>query len=317
VQLVRLERSSRFNWPWPALTVGNFDGVHRAHQVLLEAARARAAAQHGTAAALTFDPHPATVVDPLRAPRALMTLEQKAEVMAALGMDVLAVLPFGPERAVQSAEDFARDVLKEQLGARAVVVGSSFRFGRGRTGDAALLSQLGLTLGFEVTAVPAVEYEGTPISSTRVRQALASGKVEEAGVLLGRLFSVDGRVVRGEGRGRTLGFPTANLDLLNQTLPARGVYAAWCRLLDGEVGGRWPAVVNLGHRPTFGGRDATVEVHLLEQQRDLYGRLVRVEFAAFLRDERPFAGPQALVEQIGRDVERARALLDEASGRKL
>jgi riboflavin kinase/FMN adenylyltransferase len=317
VQLVRLERPSRFNWPWPAVTVGNFDGVHRAHQVLVEAAREKAARRGGTAVALTFDPHPARVVDPARAPRALMTMEQKAEVMAALGVDVLAVLPFGAERAAQGAEDFARAVLSEQLGARAVVVGTSFRFGRGRGGDAALLSREGAALGFEVVAVPPVAHGGAPISSTRIRQALAAGRVEEANALLGRVFFVDGRVVRGEGRGRRLGFPTANLDVVNEMLPARGVYAAWCRLLDPSAGDRWPAVVNLGRRPTFGGGDTTVEAHLLDQDRNLYGERLRVEFAARLRDEQPFPGPQALIEQIGRDIGRARPLLDEASRRKL
>jgi riboflavin kinase/FMN adenylyltransferase len=317
VQLVRLEGRSRFNWPWPALTLGNFDGVHRAHQVLVETARAAAARHGGTTVALTFDPHPARVVDPARAPRALMTLEQKAEVMAALGVDVLAVLPFGPERAAQAGEDFAREVLGEQLGARTVVVGTSFRFGRGRAGDAALLARAGATVGFEVVAVPPVEYEGAPISSTRIRRELEGGRVDEAGALLGRPYFVDGRVIRGEGRGRTLGFPTANLAVVNEILPAAGVYAAWCRLLAPGPGDRWPAVVNLGRRPTFGGRDTTVEAHVLDQERDLYERHLRVEFVARLREEQAFSGPQALIDQVGRDVARARPLLDEASRRKL
>ncbi len=317
MQLVRLERRSRFNWPWPAVTVGNVDGVHLAHQVLVEAARARAAARGGTAVALTFDPHPARIVDPRRAPRALMTLEQKAEVMAALGVDVLAVLPFDTERAAQKAEEFAHEVLGEQLGARVVVVGTSFRFGRGRAGDAVLLSSVGGALGFEVVAVPPVEHDGAPISSTRVRQALEAGRVDEAYALLGRFFFVDGRVVRGEGRGRALGFPTANLLVVNETLPAGGVYASWCRPFDTEAGQRLPAVVNLGRRPTFGGGDTTVEAHVLDQHLDLYGQRLRLEFVARLRDEQPFPGAQALTEQIGRDIARARPLLDEASRRKL
>jgi riboflavin kinase / FMN adenylyltransferase len=231
---------------------------------------------------------------------------------------VLAVLPFGPERAAQAAEVFAREVLAEQLGARVVVVGTSFRFGRGRAGDATLLARVGAPLGFETVAVPPVEHDGAPISSTRVRQAIEAGRVEEARALLGRLFFVDGRVVRGEGRGRTLGFPTANLDVVNETLPARGVYAAWCRLLGPEQRNRWPAVINLGHRPTFvAGGETTVETHLLDEDRDLYGGHLRVEFAARLRDERRFPGPEALVEQVRRDIARARALLDEDSRRTL
>ncbi|HVR70147.1 MAG TPA: bifunctional riboflavin kinase/FAD synthetase [Vicinamibacteria bacterium] len=317
MQLVRLERPSRFNWPWPALTVGNFDGVHRAHQVLVETARTESARRGGTAVALTFDPHPARVIEPSRAPRALMTLAQKSEIMAALGVDVLAVLPFGAERAAQAPEDFVREVLRDVLGARTVVVGTSFRFGRGRAGDAALLSRVGAALGFGVVAVPPVERDGEPISSTRIRRELEGGRVEEAWALLGRCFFVDGLVVRGEGRGRKLGVPTANLEVVNETCPARGVYAGWCRLLDPGGGARWPAVVNVGRRPTFGEGDTTVEVHVLDRDLDLYGQRVRVEFAVRLRDERPFPGPEALIGQIRRDVARARPLLDEASGRKL
>jgi len=316
VQVVRLEWGTRFQWPAPALTVGNFDGVHRGHQELVAAAIARARGMRGTAVALTFDPHPARVIDPDRAASALMTLAQKAEVMAGLGLDVLAIVTFDAARAAQPAEEFARAVLAQALGARAVVVGTAFRFGHGRTGDAALLARLGETLGFEVTTVPPVEHDGAPISSTRIRRELEAGRVELARALLGRPFFVDGRVVRGEGRGRTLGIPTANLEVINETLPARGVYAAWCHTLD-ALDTRWPAVVNLGRRPTFGGGNATVEAHILDQDLDLYGRRLRLEFAARLRDEQPFPGPEALVEQIRHDVERARVLLDEGRGRTL
>jgi riboflavin kinase/FMN adenylyltransferase len=317
VQVVRLERGSRFNRPNPAVTVGNFDGVHRGHQALVAAALARARASAGTAVALTFDPHPARVIDPARAPPALMTLEQKAEVLAGLGVDALAVVAFDAQRAAQPAEEFTRDVVAGALAARAVVVGTGFRFGRGRAGDAALLGRLGAGLGFEVVPITPVEHGGAPISSTRIRERLEAGDVDEARALLGRPFFVDGRVVRGDGRGRTLGIPTANLDVVNETLPARGVYAGWCRPADGGAGSRWPAVVNLGRRPTFGNRDTTVEAHLLDQDLDLYGRLLRLEFAARLREERPFPGPEALLEQIRRDIARARPLLDEGSDRKL
>jgi riboflavin kinase/FMN adenylyltransferase len=316
VEVVRLEWGTRFNWPAAAVTVGNFDGVHRGHQALVAAALAQSRRMRGTAVALTFDPHPARVIDPDRATVALMTLNQKAEVMAGMGLDVLAVLTFDAARAAQPAEAFARDVLAQALGARAVVVGTAFRFGHGRTGDAGLLAQLGQTLGFNVTAVAPVEHDGAPISSTRIRRDLEGGRVEGARALLGRPFFVDGTVVRGAGRGRTLGIPTANLDVINETLPAGGVYAGWCQPLD-LPDTRWPAVVNLGSRPTFGGRNYTVEAHILDQDLDLYGRRVRLEFAARLRDEQPFPGPDALAEQIRRDVARARALLDESRARTL
>lgn len=317
MQVVQLERPSRFNWPAPALTVGNFDGVHRGHQALVAAAQERARETDGTAVALTFEPHPARVLDPARAGAALMTLDQKAEVMAGLGVDVLAVVPFDAERAAQPPEEFARDVLAATLGARTVVVGASFRFGRGRAGDAALLGRLGGTLGFQVIAVPPVEHDGAPISSTRIRKAVEAGHVEEAREMLGRPFFVDGPVVRGAGRGRKLGIPTANLDVVNETLPARGVYAAWCRPLEPDPATGWPAVVNLGRRPTFGGRDTTVEAHILDLDQDLYGRRLRLEFVARLRDEQPFSSPEALIEQIRHDIGRSRPLLDADSGRKL
>jgi riboflavin kinase/FMN adenylyltransferase len=317
VQVVRLEPRYRFNRPFPAVTIGNFDGVHLGHQVLVSQALARARAAQGTAVALTFDPHPARVIDPERAAPALMTLDQKAEAMAALGLDVLAVVPFDAERAAQPADAFGREVLAGMLGARVVIVGGAFRFGRGRAGDAASLTRLGEALGFEVVAMPPVEHGGQPISSSRIRRLIEEGQVAEAGELLGRPFFVDGRVVRGDGRGRTLGIPTANLDVVNEAVPRRGVYAGWCRALDPEPGPRWPAVANLGRRPTFGGRDTTVEAHLLDREVDLYGRTLRLEFVARLRDERPFAGREALVEQIRDDIAGARPLLDAASKRTL
>lgn len=317
MEVARLEPAARFDWTAPAVTIGNFDGVHRGHQALVAAAIEEARRLSGTAAALTFDPHPARVLDAARAGPALTTLEQKAELMAGLGLDALVVVPFDAPRAAQSADAFVREVLAGALGARAVVVGSGFRFGHGRAGDASLLLDLGRTLGFTLRALPPVEHGGEPISSTRVRREIEAGRVEEASVLLGRPFFVDGTVARGEGRGRTIGIPTANLDVVNEALPALGVYAGWCRLLDGAGTPSWPAVVNVGRRPTFAGRHTTVEAHLLDQDQDLYGRHMRLSFAARLRDERAFPGVEALVEQVRRDIARARPLLDDPSGRKL
>jgi riboflavin kinase/FMN adenylyltransferase len=314
---IRLDSPARFDWPSPAVTVGNFDGVHRGHQALLAAAEEEAARAKGTVVVLTFEPHPLRVIDPDRAPSTLMTFDQKAEVLASLGVEVLAVLPFTPARAAQPPDEFAREVLAGALAARAVVVGEGFRFGRGRAGDVALLRRVGAERGFVVRPVPPVLHRGAPISSSRIRDALAEGRVEVARALLGRPFFLDGLVVRGEGRGRTLGIPTANLDVVNETLPARGVYAAWVRRLDAQPSERWPAVANLGRRPTFSGENTTVEAHVLDRQDDLYGARLRLEFALRLRDERAFAGPQALVEQIRRDIDAARPVLDERGGRTL
>ena len=310
MERVRLDTLAPRGWSEPAVTVGNFDGVHRGHQALVAEAVAEARARGGTAAALTFDPHPSRVLSPDRAPSSLMTLDQKAEALALLGIDRLAVLPFTFELSRESAADFARTVLKEAMGARVVVVGEGFRFGRGREGDLALLTGLGRSLGFTVRGTKPVVHEGAPISSTRIREALARGAVKAAREMLGRSFFVDGAVVRGEGRGRTLGLPTANLAVVNETLPARGVYACWCRVLAGAEDTAHAAVLNIGHRPTFGGGGLSIEAHLLDFEGDLYGRTLRVEFAERLREERPFPGAEALVRQVQEDVARARKMLD-------
>jgi riboflavin kinase/FMN adenylyltransferase len=309
MELVQLSSELPSEATGPAVTVGNFDGVHRGHQELVEATVSEARAIVGRAVVLTFDPHPARVLTPDRAPAPLMTLSQKAEALAALGVDVLAVLPFNAGVAAQSAEQFARTTLAERLRARVVVVGSNFRFGRGREGDLPGLGELGNRLGFRVREVSPLLHDGEPISSSRIRAALARGAVREARDLLGRRFFVDGSVVAGEGRGRGLGFPTANLDVDNEALPASGVYAAWCRTRNGGSAAPHRAVANLGRRPTFEGVEPTVEVHLLDFSDDLYGRQLRLEFEDRLRDERRFSGPAALAEQITRDVELARGML--------
>jgi riboflavin kinase/FMN adenylyltransferase len=287
--------------------VGNFDGVHRGHRALVDAVVRAAREVGGTAVALTFDPHPSRVLSPDRAPASLMTLEQKAEVLASLGIDQVVALPFTAATAAESPEDFARTVLRGALGAEAVVVGTNFRFGRGRAGDLSVLRQLGDALGFRVDGVPPVVHEGAPISSTRIREALSRGAVAAATDLLGRPYFVDGVVGWGDGRGRTLGIPTANLEPINEIVPARGVYAGQVRLPGGEVRG---AAVNIGRRPTFGGTRTLLEAHLLDFEGDLYGQTLRLAFRERLREERTFPGPEALVAQIRDDVSRARALLE-------
>jgi riboflavin kinase/FMN adenylyltransferase len=251
---------------------------------------------------LTFDPHPARVLAPDAAPAALMTLEQKAEALARLGVSGLAVLPFDAEVAGAAPDRFAASVLRGALDAGVVVVGANFRFGRGRAGDAATLR----ALGFDVSEVGPVEHGGERVSSSRVRKALADGDVALAAALLGRPFLLEGTVVRGEGRGRTLGVPTANLAPAGETVPAGGVYAAWAWVGGGPG---VASVVNVGRRPTFGGGATSVEAHLLDFDRDLYGRPLGLSFAARIRDERRFAGPEALVAQIREDIAAARRAL--------
>ncbi len=306
MEQVRLGTLSPQAWPAASVTVGNFDGVHRGHQALVREAVAGARAASGTSVVLTFDPHPSQVLSPDRAPASLMTLDQKAEILSGLGVDRVAVLPFTRELSEQEPEAFAREVLAVALGARLVVVGSNFRFGRGRAGDVTRLLALGRSLGFAVRAVEPVWHEGAPISSSRVREALARGAVASARDLLGRDFFVDGRVVRGDGRGRTIGIPTANLEALNEIRPRAGVYAARVRTPEGMAR---PAVVNIGRRPTYDGDTFTFEAHLLDFTGDLYGSHLRVAFVERLRDERKFADSEALVAQIQADIARARPIL--------
>jgi len=282
---VRIGEFSAVGWPSTAVTVGNFDGVHRGHQALVSAAVARARETGGLSVALTFDPHPARLLQPDRAPAALNTLSQK--------------------------EAFARGVLREALGARDVVVGESFRFGRRREGDARRLADLGERLGFSVHALPVVLEQGSPVSSSRVRDELGQGNVSAARALLGRPYFVDARVVHGAGRGRTIGVPTANLAPDNEVLPAPGVYAGRCRLPGGEIRA---AVVNLGYRPTFGGGHLALEAHLIGFAGDLYEAHLRLSFHERLRDEQRFPGKDALVARVLEDVARARALLSGRAG---
>jgi riboflavin kinase/FMN adenylyltransferase len=308
MEVVRLDSLEPRGWPEPALAVGNFDGVHRGHQALVALAVRDARAAGGASVVLTFDPHPSRVLSPDRAPASLMTLDQKAEILSGLGVDRLAVLPFTVELSRREPEDFAREVLQRALGARVVVVGSSFRFGRDRAGDLATLRRLGDELGFRVHGLRPVIARGGPISSTRIREALSRGAVDAARDFLGRRFFVEGVVVKGEGRGRLIGIPTANLQVLNEMVPGGGVYACWCRVLGADTPPR-PAAVNIGRRPTFGGGLTTVEAHLLDFGGDLYGRTLRLEFQERLREERAFPGAEALVAQIRSDLGEARRVL--------
>jgi riboflavin kinase/FMN adenylyltransferase len=288
-----------------AVAIGNFDGVHRGHQALVARAVARARETGGAAVVLTFDPHPAQVLRPEAAPQPLTTLAQKEELVLALGVERLVALEFDARLAALTPDAFVREVLASLLGARHVVVGESFRFGHARQGDAHTLEALGGRQGFDVQVVRPVLHAGRPISSSRVREAIAAGEVRDAAELLGRPYALDGVVVRGDGRGRGLGFPTAQL------LPARGVYAGRALV----PGGEWrAAVVNVGERPTFGGTGLVVEAHLLDFAGDLYDARVRLSFQARLRGEQRFASATALVERIHEDVRAARELLAPPAG---
>jgi len=291
-----------------AVTIGVYDGVHLGHQTLLAdlSARARAMGVHQRAV-LTFDRHPLALVSPERVPRLLTTIEQRLEIFESLEVELVGVLPFEQVREMHPVE-FIHQVLLDALGARLIVVGTNFRFGLDRAGDVAALQKEGSRHGFEVEAVELLRGAGTAMSSSAIRSLLGEGDVEGAARALGRPFELRGVVVTGDGRGHTIGFPTANLAFSEElVVPARGVYAVGVSLGDISV----PGLANVGVRPTFGGESLTVEVHLLGFDGDLYGQALGVSFLHRLRDEQSFAGADELVSQINRDVEEARKLLGE------
>jgi riboflavin kinase/FMN adenylyltransferase len=290
----------------PVVAIGNFDGVHLGHHQLLELAVARARALGGEAVVLTFEPHPARVLAPRLAPPLLTTPARKQELIAAAGVKLLVNEPFTPALAALSPADFVERILASGIGAREVVVGYDFTYGNHRRGTAETLRA---ESGLAVHVVPQVSVHGLVASSTKIREFLLEGNVGGARLLLGRDFDVDGVVVRGAGRGRGLGVPTANLTVETEILPARGIYAVTASV---DGGPPLPAAASLGVNPTFGaGGPLTVEVHLLDLDRDLYGRRLRVAFRARLRDEERFESVDALVAQIRRDLEAARAALSE------
>jgi riboflavin kinase / FMN adenylyltransferase len=292
-----------------AVTVGTFDGVHLGHRALIARTIAEASERALASVVVTWDRHPNETLRPERAPKLLASPERKAELLASTGIDVLAVLPFDRELSMWPPERFASAVLADGLGAHSVFVGAGWRFGHKAAGDVTLLEKLGAELGFDATGLSLTTHDGSPMSSSRAREAVAAGDVELAEVLLGRPFDVEGTVVKGAGRGIGLGFPTANFEVAPKLVrPRRGVYAGRAR-----VESNWySAAINVGVNPTFGGDEATtpvmVEAYLLDFEGDLVGATLRVEFLKRLRDELKFDSVDDLVAQMARDVEATRAL---------
>jgi len=297
-------------WVHPVLALGNFDGLHRGHRKILDRVK-RVANEHGaTAVVMTFDPHPPRVVRPDKAPPLLMTKAQKLEGLSAAGIHGAAIVRFTHELSTWDPEMFVRTVLVDWLHVSEVWVGANFLFGHDRSGNFSMLRSLGARYGFRAEKIDPVRYKDFVVSSTRVRRLVSEGRVDEAGALLGHQYFVDGTVVRGDARGRTIGFPTANLCSDNELLPPNGVYATTARV-DGIV---YPSVTNVGVRPTVDDSGRTlVETHLFTADRDLYGASLRVGFVQRLRDERRFESLDALRAQIAADVQRARVLFNRLS----
>jgi len=294
----------------PAVAIGNFDGVHLGHQALLAEARRVACASGGETVAMTFDPHPARFFAPELAPPMLTSLGRRCELLQAAGADVVLVEPFTNELASMEAEDFVEQVLAKELGARHVVVGPDFSFGKGRRGSSGLLSSLGGRLGIGVTIVPPVTACGLLCSSTKIREFVLEGRVEGAAKLLGRPFEIDGKVVPGAGRGRSLGVPTANLASTAEIIPKPGIYAARARRL-GEDSPWFAAAVSIGNNPTFareGDPELFIEAHLIDFEGDLYDARMRLAFLAHLREQRRFASADELVAEMQHDIARTREI---------
>ncbi|MCF8130059.1 MAG: bifunctional riboflavin kinase/FAD synthetase [Deltaproteobacteria bacterium] len=290
----------------PVLTIGNFDGVHKGHLSLFDLAKKRAAAINGQSAVMTFDPHPIKVMKPGNGPHLITLTEQKLQLIADAGMDVIFCIPFTKQFASISASRFVQDILVDKIGIREIVVGYDYTFGAGREGNIELLESMGKALDFKVHVVPPVYVENILVSSTSIRNLIQEGKLHEAKKLLGRDYQIGGTVIKGKNRGgRLLGYPTANLALIDELVPKRGVYVVKVLVADRIHDG----VTNIGYNPTFGEGAFSVETHILNFQEDLLGKKIHIKFIERLRDEKTFASLEDLVAQIERDIARAIEIL--------
>jgi riboflavin kinase/FMN adenylyltransferase len=293
-------------------TVGTFDGVHLGHWSVLQEIVRRAEVGGRRSVLVTFDPHPLKIVRPEHCPPLLTTAEEKKEILAESGLEYAVFLAFTHALSRYDPRRFVEEILLGRLGVEELVIGYDHGFGRDRSGDAETLTRIGAELGFAVDVVPAVDANGGPVSSSRVRGAVQRADLEEARACLGRFYSARGVVVRGDGRGRQLGFPTANLKIgeREKLIPPQGIYAVRAVLRSGTYAG----ALHLGPRPTFEGSPPTIELHVMDFDGDLYGEEVRVDFVRYLREIRPFATVAALVDQMRADVDAAKAAVDAAGG---
>jgi riboflavin kinase/FMN adenylyltransferase len=291
----------------PVLTIGNFDGVHRGHLVLFQIVKERAEAVGGQSVVMTFEPHPIRVMKPGNGPPLITPNEQKLRLISDAGIDVVFCLPFTREFAATTARDFVQDTLVAKIGIRELVVGYDYSFGRGREGNIDVLKGLGDELGFVVHVVDPVKVADTLVSSTSIRNLVQEGKLAEAKKLLGRDYQVAGTVVGGKHRGgEILGYPTANLQLLDELIPKEGIYAVRVHVGDQIYNG----LTNIGYNPTFQNSDFSVETYILDFSGNLLGQTIRVDFIERIRDEKAFDSPKELADQIAKDVDQARGIFE-------
>ncbi|MBI5049501.1 MAG: bifunctional riboflavin kinase/FAD synthetase [Nitrospirae bacterium] len=293
-------------FPYPALTIGNFDGIHLGHQTIFSKLVERAKERNGTSIVFTFDPHPLRIIAPERAPRLLTTFKDKINLIKAFGIDVIICANFTSEFAHIKAEDFVKDVLVKAVGVKEIFIGSNYQFGKGRKGSPELLRSMGKEYGFDVTIMGEIKLNDVTISSSKIRTLIAKGKVEDASIYLGRYYSVEGVVIEGAKRGkRLLDIPTANIATFNELLPKDGVYAVTVNLEGKTHGG----AANIGYNPTFEDKRFSFEVHLLDFNSELLGKSLRVNFIKRIRDEARFSTTDELALQIKKDIEETRQIL--------
>ncbi|HYA40062.1 MAG TPA: bifunctional riboflavin kinase/FAD synthetase [Syntrophobacteraceae bacterium] len=291
----------------PAITIGNFDGVHKGHQALFQIVKQWAGRLNGQSVVVTFDPHPLEVLFPKKAPPVITSHLKKLDLIASCGIDATIVIVFDRTFSRMSAREFVEVILVEKIGAKVIIVGHDYRFGHGREGDIAFLKLLGGQYGFRVETVSGITVNDTVVSSTAIRHMILNGNIREANKLLGRYFDVNGTVIVGRRRGAGLGFPTANIRMPAVTSPRTGVY-----VVEAEVEGKtYGGAANLGYNPTFGDTDLSLEAHLFDFNQDIYGRPITIRFVDRLRDELRFSGPGELAEQITKDVASAKKILSE------
>jgi riboflavin kinase / FMN adenylyltransferase len=290
-----------------SVTIGNFDGVHLGHQTLIRRVRDKARNRGRKSVVITFDPHPLRVLLGRKTPPFITMTEQKLELISTLGVDYTLCLRFTKEMGAMEPEEFVRAYLVEGLNTKELLVGYDYAFGKNRKGNFALLKQLGEKYGFTTEQVEPVLVAGAIVSSTRIRDMVQAGTVWEVQPLLGRFYRISGTVIQGRNRGgRLLGFPTANIQLTDELFPKPGVYAVWAEVL----GQNRPAVANIGYNPTFGNHVLSIEVHVLDFQRDIYGQTIHVHFVQRLRDEKKFSSLEELTAQIHKDIDLGRTILE-------
>ncbi|MBW2307762.1 MAG: bifunctional riboflavin kinase/FAD synthetase [Deltaproteobacteria bacterium] len=308
MELISADRDLSGLFHSPIMSLGNFDGVHLGHQLLIRRVCEDARKEGVSSVVYTFDPHPLSVLTPQRCPPLITSHGQKIELISALGVQFILVARFTPSYAAQSAREFVEKIIHRQIGPKKIIIGENFSFGRNRQGDPGLLAELGGTMGFEVEAVPRVRLEDTVVSSTLIRDFLIRGEVRAASRYLGRHHKIEGMVITGHNRGRAMGYPTANISLTGGICPAEGVYAV--RVKIGKD--LWPGVSSIGRNLTFGEEPLSIEVHIFGLEENLYGKEIKILFVERLRDQCRFAGMAELIAQISQDVARSKEILARA-----